>query len=73
MRRLWGEGWGDAWCQVSELIMALPAQSGRQLYKRRRGQEATKLACHTHASPAFKHTHPVLLIGQTAQRARQGK
>lgn len=27
--RWWGEGQGDVWCQVSRLIMALPAQSGR--------------------------------------------
>lgn len=56
----WGEGWGDARCQVSGLIMALPAQSGRlvgwELYKPQKGgQEATKL--HTRANPAFAHTH----------------
>lgn len=58
--RWWGEGWGDARCQVSGLIMALPAQSGRlvgwELYKPQKGgQEATKL--HTRANPAFAHTH----------------
>ena len=59
-RGWWGEGWGDAWCQVSGLIMALPAQSGRlvgwELYKpQKRGQEATKL--HTRANPAFARAH----------------
>lgn len=73
----WGEGWGDARCQVSGLIMALPAQSGRlvgwELYKPQKGgQEATKL--HTRANPAFAHTHtrPKLLARDTARRPRRG-
>lgn len=37
--------------------MALPAQSGPQLYKPQKGQKATKLACHTHVPTLLSNTH----------------
>lgn len=73
------ESWGDPQCQVSGLIMALPVQLGRlfgwELHKPHRGQETTKLACHTQPLPTCTHTCGCLLATQlnTYMPGRKGK
>lgn len=58
--------------------MALPAQSGQlvgwELYKPQRGQEATKLAHHTHGRRPYSQarTHPELFARDTEHRLRKG-
>lgn len=74
----WGEGRGDAWCQVSGLIMALPAQSAGRLasYISVREVTSNKASISHMCAPtplASARTYPTLLAHNTARRPRKGE